>query len=61
MSPASSSAEQITAAIGVLQDALRKEAIDKKAVHADILKAANMLLDILGLPSVAPDIGGGQN
>ena len=56
MSPSSSSAQQITAAITVLQDALHKEAYDKKAVHADIVKAANLLLEILGLASVAPDI-----
>jgi hypothetical protein len=56
MSPATSSAQQITAAITALQDALHKEAFDKKAVRADIVTAANLLLEILGLPSVAPDI-----
>jgi hypothetical protein len=56
MSPATSSKQQITDAIAVLQDALRKESFDKKAVHADIVKASNILLSILGLPSVAPDV-----
>jgi hypothetical protein len=55
MAPASTSVEQITAAITLLQDALHKEAFDKKAVHADIVKASNILLTLLGLPSVAPD------
>jgi hypothetical protein len=59
MSPTSSSAEQIADAIAILQDALRKEAFDKKAVHADVVKASNILLSILGLPSVAPDVGAG--
>jgi hypothetical protein len=59
MSPTSSSGEHIADAIAILQDALRKEAYDKKAVHADIVKASNILLSILGLPSVAPDVGAG--
>ena len=60
MSPVTSSSDQISSAIAVLQDALHKEAFDKKAVHADILKAANILLGMLGLKSVAPDIGVGE-
>lgn len=59
MSPASSPKDQIAAAITILQDALHKEAYDKKAVHTDIAKATNLLLGILGLPSVAPDTGAG--
>ncbi len=55
MSTANTSADQINSAIAALQDALRKEAFDKKATHADIVKASNILLGILGLPSVAPD------
>ena len=49
------SASHINEAITVLQDALRKEAFDQKAVHADIVKAANILLGMLGLKSVGPD------
>jgi hypothetical protein len=52
---ATDSQAQITAAIALLQDALKKEAFDKKAVHADVVKASNILLGLLGLPSVAPD------
>jgi hypothetical protein len=59
MSPTDSSA-QIAQAIQVLQDALRKETINVKAVRPDIVKAANILLGILDLPSVAPDGPGGQ-
>ena len=61
MSPSAStdSQAQITAAIGILQDALKKEAFDKKAVRADIVKASNILLGLLGLPSVAPDPNSG--
>lgn len=60
MAPSDSSQAQITQAIGILQDALRKEAFDKKAVRADVVKAANILLGLLGLQGVAPDmqIGG---
>ncbi len=50
----------IAEAIALLQDALKKESFDKKAAHADVVKAANMLLGSLGLPGVAPDVGGGQ-
>jgi hypothetical protein len=57
MSPATSSNDQITSAIAILQDALHKEAFDKKAAHADVVKAANLLLGMLGLASVAPDAG----
>ncbi len=60
MSPATSSKDQITSAIAILQDALHKEAFDKKAVHADVVKASNILLGMLGLASVAPDIGVGE-
>jgi len=59
MAPTGNSAQQITAVIALLQDALHKEAYDKKAVHADVVNAANLLLEILGLPSVAPDVGAG--
>jgi hypothetical protein len=59
MSPVTSSEDQINAAITLLQDALRKEAFDNKAVRADIVKAANLLLGMLGLPSVAVDLGAG--
>ena len=52
--------DQLTAAIAALQDAVRKGAFDKKAAHADIVKAANILMGMLGLPSVAPDPGHGQ-
>ena len=55
MQTSDSSQAQITEAIGVLQDAIRKEAFDKKAVRADIVKAANILMGILGLKGVAPD------
>ncbi len=51
---------QITDAITLLQDAIRKEAFDKKAVRVDVVKAANILLGILGLKGVAPDAGVGQ-
>jgi hypothetical protein len=60
MSPATSSNDQITSAIAILQDALHKEAFDKKAAHADVVKAANILLGMLGLASVAPDVGVGE-
>jgi hypothetical protein len=60
MSPSDSSVTQITAAIGALQDAIRKESFDKKAMRADVVQAANILLGMLGLEGVAPDIGGGQ-
>ena len=62
MQPSTSptSEAQITQAIGILQDAIRKEAFDKKAVRADIVKAANILLGILGLKGVAPDPEGGN-
>ncbi len=52
---ATDSQAQIAAAIALLQDALKKEAYDKKAVRADVVKASNILLGLLGLPSVAPD------
>jgi len=51
---------QLTEVIGLLQDAIRKEAFDRKAVRADIVKAANLLLSALGLKGVAPDAGVGQ-
>jgi hypothetical protein len=51
---------EITQAIGLLQDAVRKEAFDKKAVRADVVEAANILLGILGLKGVAPDPDIGQ-
>lgn len=57
--PGTDSTPEITKAILLLQDAIKKEAIDKKAVRADIVSAANILLQILGLASVAPDVGGG--
>ena len=57
----SSATQQITNAIVILQDAVRKEAFDKKAVRADVVKAANILLGILGLKAVAPDIEVGSN
>ena len=53
----SDTATQITQAIQTLQDALRKQAIDKKAERADIIAATNILLSILGLPGVAQDFG----
>jgi hypothetical protein len=58
--PTSDSSAAITKAIEILQDALRKETSNKKAVRPDILAAANALLEILGLPSVAPDGPTGQ-
>jgi hypothetical protein len=60
MAPGTDSSTQITHAIQLLQDALHKEIINKKAVRHDIVAAANILLGILGLPSVAPDIPSGQ-
>jgi hypothetical protein len=60
MSPSTDSSSQITHAIQILQDALHKETINKKAVRPDIVAATNILLGILGLPSVAPDIPSGQ-
>jgi hypothetical protein len=60
MQPSDSSQSQITQAIGILQDALRKEAFDKRAVHDDVVKAANILMGILGLKGVGPDTGGGN-
>ena len=56
----SSSTQQITNAIVLLQDAVKKEAFDKKAVRKDVVKAANILLGILGLNAVAPDLESGQ-
>jgi hypothetical protein len=53
--PSDSSQVQITEAISILQDAIRKEAFDKKAVRTDVVKAANILMGILGLKGVAPD------
>jgi len=61
MHPNDTERAQITQAIGILQQAIREEAFDPKAVRADIVKATNMLLGILGLPGVAPDGGGGSN
>jgi hypothetical protein len=60
MAPSVDSSSQISHAIEILQDALRKETINKKAVRPDIVSAANILLGILGLPSVAPDVPSGQ-
>ncbi len=60
MAPGTDSSTQITQAIQILQDALHKETISKKEVRPDIVAAANILLEILGLPSVAPDIPIGQ-
>ena len=60
MQPSGTSQAQITQAIGILQDALRKESFDAKAVHADVVKAANILMGILGLKGVAPDGGTGN-
>ena len=57
----SGSTQQITDAIVVLQDALKKEAFDKKAVRKDVVTAANILLGILGLKAVAPDGEPGEN
>ncbi|MDQ6706841.1 MAG: hypothetical protein M3Z85_12815 [Acidobacteriota bacterium] len=54
------SSAQITEAIQLLQDAIKKESINKKAVRVDVVKAANILLGIIGLPSVAPDFPDGQ-
>jgi hypothetical protein len=59
MQPSDSSKAQITEAIGILQDAVRKESFDKKAVRADVVRAANILMGILGLAGVAPDTGTG--
>jgi hypothetical protein len=58
--PSDSSQTQITEAIGILQDALKKEAFDKKAVRTDVVKAANILMGILGLKGVAPDTDTGN-
>jgi hypothetical protein len=58
--PSSDSSAQIVQAIQLLQDALKKEQINVKAVRPDIVAAANVLLGILGLPSVAPDNSIGQ-
>ena len=55
-----STSSQITEAITILQDAIRKEAYDKKAARADIVRATNILLGLLGLKGVAPDMGVGQ-
>ncbi len=55
MQPNDTERAKIAQAIGILQQAIREEAFDPKAVRADIVKAANMLLMILGLPGVAPD------
>jgi hypothetical protein len=60
MQSSDSSQAQITEAIGILQDAIRKEAFDKKAVRADVVRAANILMGILGLKGVAPDSGSGN-
>jgi hypothetical protein len=60
MAPTEATSSPIAQAIALLQDALKKEAFDKKAAHADVVKAANTLLASLGLPGVAPDPGGGQ-
>lgn len=57
----SSSTEHITDAIVLLQDAIKKEAFDKKAFRADVDKAASILLGILGLKAVAPDSGAGRD
>ena len=56
----STSTSQITQAITLLQDAIRKEAFDAKAMRADVVKAANILLGMLGLSAVAPDPKGGE-
>jgi hypothetical protein len=55
-----SSDSPLAEAIGLLQDAIRKEAFDKKAVRADVVKATNILLGTLGLKGVAPDPDVGQ-
>jgi hypothetical protein len=61
MQPSDREQAKITETISILQDAIRKESFDPKAVRANIVKAANLLLGILGLPGVAPDGGGGSN
>jgi len=53
--PTTDSSAAITQAILALQDALRNESTDKKKVKADTLKAVNLLLGTLGLPSVKAD------
>lgn len=60
MSPSEGMSSPLVQAIEALQDAIKKEAFDKKGAHADVLKAANLLLGTLGLPGVAPDTGVGQ-
>ena len=60
MQPSDSSQAEITQAICILQDAIRKEAFDKQAVRADVVRAANILMGILGLKGVAPDTGAGN-
>ena len=60
MAPTEGSNSPIVEAIALLQDALKKQAFDKKGARADVTKAANTLLASLGLPGVAPDPGGGQ-
>ncbi len=52
---------QLAQAIQILQDAIHKEAVNKKAVRDDVVSACNILLGILGIPSVAPDVGDGHN
>ena len=59
MQPSDSSQAQIAAAIAILQDAIKKEAFDKKAVQDDVLKAVNILNEIIGLNAVGPDPRGG--
>jgi hypothetical protein len=52
--------EQLTDAIVALQTAIKKEAFDKKGFRVEVVKAANILLGILGLQAVGPDIEAGQ-
>ncbi len=60
MTDTSTTSTQLAQAIQILQDAIHKEAINKKLVRADIVSAANILLGLLGIPSVAPDPGDGH-
>ena len=60
MAPSEGTASPLVQAIEALQDAIKKEAFDKKAARADVVKAANLLLGTLGLEGVAPDTGVGQ-
>ena len=59
MQPSDSSKDEITKAIEILKNAIGRHAADNKAVHDDLVQAANILNSLVGLSAVGPDTGRG--